>query len=106
MRVFAGGLRNPTSMAFEPQTKTLWAVVNERDNLGDDLVPDYLTSVRENAFYGWPYSYWGQNPDVRVKPPRPDLVQKAIAPDFGVGAHTASLGLAFYRGTAFPERYR
>jgi len=80
--------------------------VNERDNLGDDLVPDYITSVREGAFYGWPYSYWGSNVDSRVKPQRADLVQKAIAPDFAVGAHTASLGLVFYRGNAFPERYR
>ena len=103
-RIYASGLRNPNAMDW--QGATLWTAVNERDNLGDDLVPDYITSVREDAFYGWPYSYWGSNVDSRVKPQRADLVQKAIAPDFAVGAHTASLGLAFYRGNAFPERYR
>ncbi len=94
-RVFASGLRNPVGMAFEPQTSQLWAVVNERDELGSDLVPDYLTSVKDGAFYGWPYSYYGQHVDERVKPPRPDLVAKAIAPDYALGNHVAPLGLAF-----------
>ena len=106
MRVFAGGLRNPVGMDWEPSTKTLWAVVNERDLLGDDLVPDYLTSVKEGAFYGWPYSYFGQNEDPRKKGQRPDLVAKAIKPDYALGSHTAALGLAFYNGKSFPQRYR
>lgn len=106
MRVFASGLRNPVGMAWEPVTKTLWTAVNERDALGDELVPDYMTSVREGAFYGWPYSYFGQNEDPRKKGQRPDLVAKAVVPDFALGAHTASLGLAFYTGTAFPAKYR
>jgi glucose/arabinose dehydrogenase len=106
MRVFARGLRNPVGMDWEPQTKTLWTVVNERDLLGDDLVPDYLTSVKDGAFYGWPYSYFGQLEDPRKKGQRPDLVAKAIKPDYALGAHTAALGLAFYNGKAFPERYR
>lgn len=93
-RLFAEGLRNPNGLTWEPETGALWTVVNERDELGNDLVPDYLTSVKEGAFYGWPYSYYGQNVDERVKPPRPDLVAKAIAPDYALGAHTASLGLA------------
>lgn len=105
-RVFASGLRNPVGMDWQPQTGALWVVVNERDELGDDLVPDYLTSVKDGGFYGWPYSYYGQHVDERVEPSRPDLVAKAIAPDYGLGAHTASLGLAFYRGELFPERYR
>src|SRR5215216_7654119 len=84
----------------------LWVVVNERDELGSDLVPDYMTAVKEGAFYGWPYSYYGQHVDKRVKPPRPDLVAKAIAPDYGLGPHTASLGLTFYKAQAFPPRYR
>ncbi len=104
-RIFAGGLRNPNGMSWQPQTGALWSVVNERDALGDDLVPDYLTSVKDGAFYGWPYSYYGQRVDVRVKPPRPDLVASAIAPDYALGSHTASLGLAFYTATAFPEKY-
>ncbi len=98
-RVFASGLRNPVGMAWEPGTKTLWTVVNERDELGSDLVPDYLTSVRDGAFYGWPYSYFGSHVDTRVKPQRPDLVAKAIAPDYALGPHTASLGLAYSPGT-------
>lgn len=106
MRVFASGLRNPVGMDWEPTTRTLWTVVNERDLLGDDLVPDYLTSVKEGAFYGWPYSYFGNNEDPRKRGERPDLVAKAVKPDYGLGAHTAALGLAFYTGKAFPERYR
>ena len=105
MRVFASGLRNPVGMDSEPRTNVLWTVVNERDALGDELVPDYLTSVREGAFYGWPYSYYGQNEDPRKKGERPDLVAKAIKPDYAVGSHVAALGLAFYRGKAFPSRY-
>jgi glucose/arabinose dehydrogenase len=105
MRVFAGGLRNPVGMDWEPRTKTLWTVVNERDLLGDDLVPDFLTSVKEGAFYGWPYSYFGQNEDPRKKGQRPDLVAKAIKPDYALGAHTAALGLVFYDGKTFPPRY-
>ena len=94
-RLFAGGLRNPVGMAFEPQTRALWTVVNERDELGSDLVPDYLTSVRDGAFYGWPWSYWGANVDDRVKPARPDMVARTIAPDFALGNHVAPLGLTF-----------
>jgi glucose/arabinose dehydrogenase len=105
-RVFASGLRNPNGMAWQPQTGVLWTVVNERDELGNDLVPDYLTSVRDGGFYGWPYSYYGQHVDTRVKPPRPDLVATAIVPDYALGSHTASLGLAFYEGTALPGHYR
>ncbi|HWO40631.1 MAG TPA: sorbosone dehydrogenase family protein [Candidatus Eisenbacteria bacterium] len=106
MRVFAGGLRNPVGMDWEPKTNVLWTVVNERDGLGDQLVPDYLTSVKEGAFYGWPYSYFGQNEDPRKKGERPDLVAKAIPPDYALGSHVAALGLAFYRGQSFPARYR
>jgi len=105
-RIFANGLRNPVGMDWEPQTKTLWTVVNERDLLGDDLVPDYLTSVKDGGFYGWPYSYFGQNEDPRKKGQRPDLVAKAIKPDYALGSHTASLGLAFYKGKALPQRYQ
>jgi len=105
MRVFANGMRNPVGMDWEPKTKTLWTVVNERDMLGDELVPDYLTSVREGAFYGWPYSYFGQNEDPRKKGQRPDLVAKAVKPDYALGSHVASLGLAFYQGKSFPARY-
>jgi len=90
---------------WEPKTKTLWTVVNERDMLGDELVPDYLTSVRDGGFYGWPYSYFGQNEDPRKKGQRPDLVAKAIKPDFALGSHVAPLGLAFYQGKSFPARY-
>jgi glucose/arabinose dehydrogenase len=98
-RVFASGLRNPVGMAWEPTTNMLWVAVNERDELGSDLVPDYMTSVKEGGFYGWPYSYYGANVDKRVKPPRPDLVAKAISPDYALGPHTASLGLAFSPGS-------
>jgi glucose/arabinose dehydrogenase len=97
-RLFASGLRNPNGMAWEPQTGVLWTVANERDEIGSDLVPDYLTSVKEGAFYGWPYSYYGQHVDERVKPPRPDLVAKAIPPDYALGAHVAALGLTFAEG--------
>jgi len=94
-RVFASGLRNPVGMAWNPVTGALWASVNERDEIGDNLVPDYMTSVKEGGFYGWPYSYWGQHVDARVSPPKPDLVAKAIKPDYGLGAHTACLGFTF-----------
>ncbi|MFD2933729.1 PQQ-dependent sugar dehydrogenase [Spirosoma flavum] len=104
--IYASGLRNPVGIGWQPKTKILYAAVNERDELGDDLVPDYMTSVKEGAFYGWPYSYYGQNEDPRRKGERPDLVKKAIVPDVPLGAHTASLGLAFYDKTAFPEKYR
>ena len=106
MRVYASGLRNPNGMDWAPVTNELWTTVNERDELGDDLVPDYLTSVREGGFYGWPYAYFGQHEDPRHKGKRPDLVARAIVPDYPLGAHTASLGLQFYRGTSFPESYR
>ncbi|OEZ53609.1 soluble aldose sugar dehydrogenase YliI precursor [Janthinobacterium sp. HH103] len=105
-RVYATGLRNPVGLAWQPRTGALWTAVNERDELGNDLVPDYMTSVKDGAFYGWPYSYFGQHVDARVKPPRPELVATAIAPDYALGAHTASLGLAFYDGALLPERYR
>jgi glucose/arabinose dehydrogenase len=104
-KIFASGLRNPVGAAFNPDTKELWTVVNERDELGDELVPDYLTRVQENGFYGWPYSYWGQHADPRMKGERADLVKKAIVPDVDLGSHTASLGLAFYNHTAFPKQY-
>jgi glucose/arabinose dehydrogenase len=104
-RVFASGLRNPNGLAWQPQTGALWTAVNERDELGSDLVPDYMTSVKDGGFYGWPYSYYGQHVDERVKPPRPDLVAKAIVPDYALGAHTASLGLVFYEGTLLPKHY-
>ena len=104
-RIYAGGLRNPNGMAWEPTDATLWTVVNERDEIGSDLVPDYLTSVREGGFYGWPYSYYGQNVDVRVDPQRPDLVATAIAPDYALGPHTASLGLAASAGNSLPARF-
>ncbi len=106
LKVFASGLRNPVGMSWEPETKTLWTVVNERDGLGDNLVPDYLTSVKENDYYGWPYTYFGQHEDLRVKEMKPLVTKKALVPDFPLGSHTASLGLAFYTGTAFPEKYR
>ena len=100
-RIFASGLRNPNGLAWEPKTGALWTVVNERDELGSDLVPDYLTSVRDGAFYGWPYSYFGQHVDKRVQPPRPDLVAKAIKPDYALGNHVAPLGLAMSGEGAF-----
>jgi glucose/arabinose dehydrogenase len=105
-RIFASGLRNANGMAFEPSTGELWTVVNERDELGDDLPPDYLTSVQDSGFYGWPYSYWGKNVDRRVRPPRPDLVAKSITPDYALGAHTAALGLAWYGGTELPAPFQ
>jgi len=104
-RVFAGGLRNPNSPNFYPGTNTLWVVVNERDELGPHLVPDYLTSVEDGGFYGWPYSYWGQHVDPRVRPQRPDLVARAIKPDYALGSHVAALGLTFYTGTNLPAHY-
>ena len=100
-RVLASGLRNPNGLAWEPHSRVLWTVVNERDEIGSDLVPDYLTAVREDAFYGWPYSYFGQHVDERVQPPRPDLVAKAIKPDYALGTHVAPLGLAFSEDGAF-----
>jgi glucose/arabinose dehydrogenase len=103
-RVFASGLRNPVGIDWNPATNDLWVAVNERDELGNDLVPDYITSVKDGGFYGWPYSYFGQNVDVRANPPRPDLVQTAIKPDYALGAHTASLGLTFVKTAALgPE---
>ena len=104
-RLFASGLRNPNGMDWEPQSGALWTAVNERDELGSDLVPDFMTAVQDGAFYGWPYSYYGQHVDARVKPQRPDLVARAIAPDYALGAHTASLGLVFYRGSLLPQHY-
>jgi glucose/arabinose dehydrogenase len=104
-RIFASGLRNPNGLAWQPQSGALWVAVNERDEIGSDLVPDYMTSVKDGAFYGWPYSYYGQHVDTRVKPPRPDLVSKAIAPDYALGAHTASLGLLFSEGKLLPKRF-
>jgi glucose/arabinose dehydrogenase len=105
-RIFADGLRNPNGLSWEPQTHALWTVVNERDELGPNLVPDYMTSVKEGGFYGWPYSYYGQNVDPRVMPQRPDLVAKAIVPDYALSSHVAPLGMAFYTGTNLPETYR
>jgi glucose/arabinose dehydrogenase len=105
-RIYAAGIRNPTGLQWEPQTGRLWAVANERDEIGADLVPDYLTSVQEGAFYGWPYSYYGQHVDPRARPPRPDLVAKAIPPDYAIGSHVAPLGLLFYTGTNLPAQYR
>ncbi len=104
-RVFASGLRNPNGMAWEPRSGVLWTVVNERDELGSDLVPDYLTSVRDGGFYGWPYSYFGQHLDQRVKPQQPQLVATAITPDYALGPHTASLGLASSAGTSLPGAF-
>jgi hypothetical protein len=104
-RIYASGLRNPNGLAWEPQTGALWTAVNERDELGSDLVPDYMTAVRDGAFYGWPYSYYGQHVDTRVDPQRPDLVAKALAPDYALGPHTASLGLASTAGAALPPPF-
>jgi glucose/arabinose dehydrogenase len=104
-RLFASGLRNPNGLAWEPMTGTLWTAVNERDELGSDLVPDFMTSVRNGGFYGWPYSYYGQHLDTRPKPPRPDLVARALVPDYALGPHTASLGLAFYEARLLPAHY-
>ncbi len=104
-RTYASGLRNPNGLAWESETKQLWTVVNERDEIGSDLVPDYLTSVQENGFYGWPYSYYGQHVDQRVQPQNPELVAKAIKPDYALGAHTASLGLADAKGNNLGAQY-
>jgi glucose/arabinose dehydrogenase len=106
LKVFASGLRNPVGMDWAPGTNTLWTVVNERDELGDNLVPDYLTHVEEGGFYGWPYVYFGQHNDPRVTDKRPEYVKNTIVPDVPLGAHTASLGLAFYEGTSFPKKYQ
>ena len=106
LRIYASGLRNPVGMGWAPGTSTLWTVVNERDKLGDELVPDYFTSVSQGGFYGWPYSYNGQNFDPRVKEVKPALVYKSIIPDVNVGNHTATLGLAFYTGNLFPEKFK
>jgi glucose/arabinose dehydrogenase len=105
-RLFASGLRNPNGMAWEPRSKVLFTVVNERDEIGSDLVPDYLTSVREGAFYGWPYSYYGQHVDERPKPPRPELVASAVKPDYALGTHVAALGLSTSEGAALPAPFR
>ncbi|MFL1524482.1 PQQ-dependent sugar dehydrogenase [Pseudomonas sp. O230] len=105
-RIFASGLRNPNGMAWEPQSGALWTAVNERDEIGSDLVPDYITSVKDGAFYGWPFSYYGQHVDFRVEPQNPDLVAKAIAPDYAVGPHTASLGLTFADGNTLPAQFK
>jgi len=105
-RVFASGLRNPNGLTFYPGSNTLWAVINERDELGPNLVPDYMTSVKDGAFYGWPYSYYGQHVDRRVRPQRPDLVAKAIPPDYALSSHVAALGLTFYTGSSFPAGFR
>jgi glucose/arabinose dehydrogenase len=105
-RVFASGLRNPVGLAWEPTSGALWTAVNERDELGNDLVPDYMTSVRDGGFYGWPWSYYGQTVDRRVKPENPQAVASALRPDYALGAHTASLGLHFYDGASFAPTYR
>ena len=105
-RVFASGLRNPVGLDWQPDSGELWTAVNERDELGDDLVPDYMTSVRDGEFFGWPWSYFGQHVDPRVDPARPELVARARRPDYALGSHTASLGLAFYDGDLLPHRYR
>ncbi|CAK6493116.1 hypothetical protein PANNVG_01815 [Pantoea sp. Nvir] len=102
-RVYASGLRNPTGLQWEPQSNRLWAIVNERDEIGSDLVPDYMTSVQENGFYGWPYSYFGQHVDTRAQPQRPDLVEKAIKPDYALSSHVAPLGLLFYQADNMPQ---
>jgi glucose/arabinose dehydrogenase len=104
-RIFASGLRNPNGLGWEPRSGALWTVANERDEIGSDLVPDYMTSVTDGAFYGWPYSYYGRHVDERVKPARPDLVAKAISPDYALGSHTASLGLAFAEDNALPAPF-
>jgi glucose/arabinose dehydrogenase len=106
LRVFASGLRNPNGMAWAPGTGELWTVVNERDMLGNDLVPDYLTRVRDGGFYGWPYAYWGKHLDPRVSQERPDLVETSLTPDYSLGAHVGALGLAFGDKSAFPEAYQ
>jgi glucose/arabinose dehydrogenase len=105
-RIYASGLRNPVGLTLQPGTDIIWTAVNERDNLGDDLVPDYATSVKDGGFYGWPYSYIGQNPDPRYVGAFPELVKRAIVPDVLIPAHSAALGITFYTGTEFPQRYR
>jgi glucose/arabinose dehydrogenase len=105
-RIFASGIRNPNGLAWEPKSGALWTAVNERDEIGSDLVPDYITSVKDGGFYGWPFSYYGQHVDVRVSPQNPDLVAKAIAPDYAVGPHTASLGLSFAEGNTLPAQFK
>lgn len=105
-RVYASGLRNPVGLAWEPTTHALWVSVNERDNLGNDVPPDYMTALKEGAFYGWPYSYFGQHVDERVKPQRPDLVARAVVPDYALGPHTASLGLYAANGTSLPSQFQ
>jgi len=106
MRLFASGLRNPNGLSWNPETGELWVVVNERDEIGSDLVPDYMTSVRDGGFYGWPYSYFGQHVDERVEPQKPELVAKAVKPDYALGPHTASLGLAFNQGDLFGAAFK
>jgi len=105
-RIFASGIRNPNGLAWEPTSGALWTAVNERDEIGSDLVPDYITSVKDGGFYGWPFSYYGQHVDERVKPQNLDLVAKAIAPDYAVGPHTASLGLTFAEGNRLPAQFK
>jgi hypothetical protein len=105
-RIFASGIRNPNGLAWEPTSGALWTAVNERDEIGSDLVPDYITSVKDGAFYGWPFSYYGQHVDVRVNPQNLDLVAKAIAPDYAIGPHTASLGLTFAEGNSLPAQFK
>jgi glucose/arabinose dehydrogenase len=104
--IFASGTRNPTSIYFQPGTNTLWASIQERDGLGDDLVPDYFTHIQQGGFYGWPYAYFGPNEDPRNKGKRPDLVKKAIVPDVSLGAHTAVIDWKFYTGNQFPAKYQ
>src|ERR1700752_4574053 len=106
LRVYVSGLRKHSGLAWQPQNGALWTAVNERDEIGSDLVPDYMTSVKDGAFYGWPYSYYGQHVDVRMQPQRPDLVAKAIAPDYALGAHPAALGLVFSDGASLGPVYR
>lgn len=105
-RIFASGIRNPTGLGWEPQSGKLWAIANERDEIGTDLVPDYLTSVQDGGFYGWPWSYFGQHVDRRVQPPRPDKVARAIKPDYALSSHVAPLGMQFYTGQMLPQKYR
>src|ERR1700677_3539657 len=105
-RIFASGIRNPTGLQWEPETGKLWAIANERDEIGPDLVPDYLTSVKDGGFYGWPYSYYGKHLDPRVQPQRPDLVATAIIPDYALSSHVAPLGVVFYTGDNLPQKYR
>ncbi|MEA2761856.1 MAG: hypothetical protein QOD47_1140, partial [Gemmatimonadaceae bacterium] len=104
-RIFASGLRNPVGLAWEPESHKLWVAVNERDELGSDLVPDYITSVRDGGFYGWPFSYYGEHIDARVHPQRPELVERAIVPDYALGPHTASLGLVWSGATTLPAPF-